>query len=72
MHCFSNVKEILMKRTIAFLSLMLVFTVVAFGQTSQLKSLKAACCSTCCAAGCGDGCCPGGCPDDCGSCCQGK
>ena len=65
-----------MKRTIVYLSLMLAFTAVAFGQTSQLKSLKAACCPTCCAAGCEDNCCPGGCPagctDKCGSCCKGK
>jgi hypothetical protein len=54
-----------MKRTIAYLSLMLAFTFVAFGQTSQLK---AATCGTCCSAGCGQTCCP----DGCGSCCQGK
>jgi hypothetical protein len=56
-----------MKRTIALLSLVVAFTVVALGQTSQLKSLKDTCCKTCCPDGCGTCC-----TDGCGSCCQGK
>lgn len=66
-----------MKRTIASLSLMLVFSLVAFGQTFQQKSDKSACgacCSAncakaCCSDGCAKSCCPDGCGDDC---CQGK
>jgi len=55
-----------MKRTLAFLSLMLVFTVVAFGQTARLKT---ACCDgSCCPTGC-TSCCQDG---SCGSCCLGK
>jgi hypothetical protein len=63
-----NVKEISMKRTIAYLSVMLALTVVAFGQTSQPKSAKGDCCATCCPDGCGQHCC-GACS---GSCCPGK
>jgi len=55
-----------MKRTIAFLSLVLVFSAMALSQTSQLK---AACCGGCCGDGCGKTCCQGGCT---GACCQGK
>ena len=57
-----------MKRTIVYLSLMLGLTVVAFGQTSQLKHAKAGCCAGCCPDGCTQHCCA-----QCdGSCCQGK
>jgi len=56
-----------MKRTIVFLSLILAFTAVAFGQTTQLKSAKAVVCGSCCPNGCGTCC-----PDGCGSCCRGK
>jgi len=54
-----------MKRTIAFLSLMLVFTVVGFGQAA---TLKAACSGSCCPDGCAK-CCTDG---SCSHCCQGK
>jgi hypothetical protein len=64
----STSKEIQMKRTIAYLSIMLALTVVAFSQTSQLKQAKAGCCPTCCPNGCGQHC-----SDGCaGSCCKGK
>jgi hypothetical protein len=57
-----------MKRTIAYLSIMLALTVVAFGQTSQLKQAKSGCCAGCCPDGCGQNCCV-----QCdGSCCLGK
>ena len=57
-----------MKRTIAYLSLMLALTVVAFGQTSQQKQAKAGCCPTCCPDGCTQHCC-----DHCdGTCCPKK
>jgi hypothetical protein len=68
-YCIYNVKEIFMKRTIACLSLALVFTVAAFGQTSQLKSLKDSCCGPCCPEGCGQTCDHTCCPDGCASCC---
>jgi len=57
-----------MKRTIAYLSLMFAFTVVAFGQNLQSKQIKAANCGDCCPDGCSQTCCP----DGCASCCQGK
>lgn len=57
-----------MKRTVAFLSLVLVFSAVAFSQTGQYKSLKSACCGSCCPDGCGQTCCQGGCA----KCCKGK
>jgi hypothetical protein len=57
-----------MKRTIAYLSIMLALTVVAFGQTSQLKQAKSGCCAGCCPDGCTQHCCA-----QCdGSCCLGK
>jgi hypothetical protein len=55
-----------MKRTVAFLSLVLVFSAMAFSQTSQLK---AACCGACCGSDCGKTCCKSGCTGDC---CKGK
>jgi hypothetical protein len=58
-----------MKRTLAFLSLVLVFSAMALSQTSQLKSLKAACCGACCGDHCGKTCCQSGCAGDC---CKGK
>jgi hypothetical protein len=62
-----DVKEIQMKRTIAFLSLGLVLAVTAIAQTSQLKVVKAAC-GACCGGNCSQSCCP----DGCGDCCKGK
>lgn len=56
-----------MKRTIAFLSLMLVATAVGFSQTAQLKSVKAAC-GACCGGNCSQSCCQQGC----GDCCKSK
>jgi uncharacterized membrane protein len=62
-----NVKEISMKRTIAFLSLGLVLAVTAIAQASQLKAVKAAC-GACCGGNCSQSCCP----DGCGNCCKDK
>ena len=62
-----NVKEILMKRTVMFLSLALVFAATAFAQTMQLKSAKAGC-----GACCGGSCDPTCCQTVCGDCCTGK
>jgi len=60
-----------MKRTIAFLSLVLVFSAMAFSQTNLVKTgqLKAACCGACCGDKCGKTCCQSGCTD---ACCKGK
>jgi 4-hydroxy-3-methylbut-2-enyl diphosphate reductase IspH len=66
-NAINNVKEIHMKRTIAFLSLGLVLAVTAIAQTSQLKAVNAAC-----GACCGDNCSQSCCPDGCGDCCNGK
>jgi len=57
-----------MKRKIAMFSILLALTVVAFGQTSQLKQ-QLACCGSCCPDGCGQSCCSDG---SCAKCCQGK
>jgi hypothetical protein len=54
-----------MKRTILFLSLVLVFATTAFAQTSQLKSAKAGC-----GACCGGSCDPTCCQTVCGDCCK--
>jgi len=56
-----------MKRTIAFLSLVVVYTAMAFSQTNLVKTgqLKAACCGD----NCGKTCCKSGCTGDC---CKGK
>ena len=64
----STSKEMQMKRTIAYLSIMLALTVVAFSQTSLQNQAKAGCCANCCPAGCAQHCCDG-CS---GSCCKGK
>ena len=57
-----------MKRKIALFSILLALTVVAFGQTSQLKQ-QLTCCGSCCPDGCGQSCCSDG---SCAKCCQGK
>jgi len=54
-------------RKIVVLVFALVVATTAFAQTSQFRSLKAAC-SSCCKDMCGD-CCKDGCSGDC---CQGK
>jgi hypothetical protein len=66
-NCIHHVKENIMKRTIATLSLALVFAIGAFGQTSQLQQ-KLSCCGSCCPDGCGQTCCQ----DGCAKCCNGK
>jgi len=58
-----------MKRIVAFLSFVLVFSAMALSQTGQAKSFRAACCGACCGNDCGKTCCQGGCT---GACCLGK
>lgn len=63
-----DIKEILiMKRTIAYLSLAAVLAVTAMAQTSGFS--KAMYCKACCHGTCGKTCCKSGCTD---SCCQSK
>lgn len=54
-----------MKRTIAFLSLVLVFSAMAFSQNTQVKSQKSACPGACCGDDCGKTCCQSGCTGGC-------
>ena len=58
-----------MKRIIAFLSSLLVLTVITFtpAAQAQVKPAASACCASCCPAGCAPSCCD---PDGCGSCCD--
>jgi hypothetical protein len=59
-----------MKRTIVSLSLMLMFAVAAFAQSSNMQTKTAkGCCGACCGDKCGKSCCQSGCT---GACCQGK
>jgi hypothetical protein len=63
-----DIKEILiMKRTIAYLSLAAVLAVTAMAQTSGFT--KVMYCKACCHGTCGKTCCKSGCTD---SCCQSK
>jgi hypothetical protein len=58
-----TIKEIRTMRKMIVLAFAIVVATTAFAQTTQFKSLKAAC-TSCCKGMCGD-CCKGDCTGDC-------